>query len=99
MIMSQILQIAAIAAATLGTGAATLSVMNEDIPDLVVPAGDWGATGALDGMSFEIRARIWPLAPSWRTTSPSVMAPSSRLIARNTATSAGPTIRPGKSMA
>jgi hypothetical protein len=55
MIMSQILQIAVIAAATLGTGAATLSVMNEDIPDLVVPAGDWGATGALDGMSFEIR--------------------------------------------
>lgn len=52
--MSQILQIAAIAAATFGTGAATLSVMNEDIPDLAVPAGDWAATGALDGVAFKI---------------------------------------------
>lgn len=52
--MPQILQVAAIAAATLGTGAATLSVMNEDIPDLVVPDGDWSATGALDRMTFRI---------------------------------------------
>ena len=52
--MPQFLQIAAIAAATFGTGAATLSVMNEDIPDLVVPQGDWAATGALDGMTFRI---------------------------------------------
>ncbi|GAB5445955.1 MAG: hypothetical protein Gyms2KO_08280 [Gymnodinialimonas sp.] len=52
--MPQILQIAAIAAATLGTGAATLTVMNEDIPDLAVPEGDWAMTGALDGMTFEI---------------------------------------------
>jgi hypothetical protein len=52
--MPQILQIAAIAAATLGTGAATLSVMNEDIPDLAVPEGDWAATGALDGIAFRI---------------------------------------------
>ncbi|WP_223421969.1 hypothetical protein [Tateyamaria pelophila] len=52
--MPQILQIAAIAAATLGTGAATLSVMNEDIPDLAVPEGDWTATGALDGIAFRI---------------------------------------------
>ncbi len=52
--MSQILQIAAIAAATLGTGAATLSVMNEDIPDLAVPEGDWTASGALDGITFQI---------------------------------------------
>ena len=52
--MPQLLQIAAIAVATFGTGAATLSAMNEDIPDLVVPAGDWGATGALDGMTFRI---------------------------------------------
>jgi hypothetical protein len=48
------LQIAAIAAATIGTGAATLSVMNEDIPDLAVPEGDWAATGALDGIGFRI---------------------------------------------
>lgn len=52
--MTQILQIAAIALATFGTGAATLSVMNEDIPDLAIPEGDWTATGALDGMMFTI---------------------------------------------
>lgn len=52
--MTQILQIAAIAAATFGTGAATLSVMNRDIPDLAVPEGDWAATGALDGVAFRI---------------------------------------------
>lgn len=52
--MSQILQVAVIAAATLGSGAATLTVMNKDIPDLAVPEGDWAATGALDGMAFRI---------------------------------------------
>ena len=52
--MTQILQIAAIAAATLGTGAATLTVMNEDIPDLAIPEGDWASTGALDGMTFRV---------------------------------------------
>ncbi|MEL7461409.1 MAG: hypothetical protein AAFX45_08155 [Pseudomonadota bacterium] len=52
--MPQILQIAAIAAATFGTGAATLTVMNEDIPDLAVPEGDWTASGALDGISFSV---------------------------------------------
>ena len=52
--MPQIIQICAIAAATLGTGAITLTVMNEDIPDLAVPTGDWAATGALDGMTFRI---------------------------------------------
>lgn len=52
--MPQLLQIAAIAAATFGTGAATLTVMNEDIPDLAVPEGDWKATGALDGMTFTV---------------------------------------------
>ena len=55
--MPQILQIAAIAAATLGTGAATLTVMNEDIPDLAVPAGDWTASSALDGISYSISGR------------------------------------------
>jgi len=52
--MPQILQIAAIAAATFGTGAATLTVMNEDIPDLAVPEGDWTDSGALDGMMFAV---------------------------------------------
>ena len=52
--MPQILQVAAIAVATVGTGAATLSVMNEDIPDLVLPEGNWAATGDLDGITFRI---------------------------------------------
>ena len=52
--MPQFFQVAAIALATLGTGAATMSVMNEDIPDLEVPEGDWATTGALDGMTFEV---------------------------------------------
>lgn len=52
--MPQIIQVAAIVLGTLGAGAATMSVMSEDIPDLEVPDGDWAATGALDGMTFEI---------------------------------------------
>ncbi len=56
--MTQILQIAAIAAATLGTGAATLTVMNEDIPDFAVPEGAWADTGALDGKTFRIYGEV-----------------------------------------
>lgn len=52
--MSQILQVAAIAVATLGTGAATLTVMNTDIPDFAAPEGNWSAGSALDGRSFQI---------------------------------------------
>jgi hypothetical protein len=52
--MPQILQVAAIAIATLGTGAATMTVMNEDIPDLAIPEGDWSAGSALDGRTFTI---------------------------------------------
>ena len=52
--MTQISQVEAIAAATLGTGAATLSVMTEDVPDFAVPEGDWATTGALDGRTFQI---------------------------------------------
>ena len=52
--MTQIVQVAAIALATLGTGAATMSVMNEDIPDLQVPEGAWTSSGALDGRAFTI---------------------------------------------
>ncbi|UWQ15363.1 hypothetical protein K3556_05585 [Aliiroseovarius sp. M344] len=55
--MPQIVQVAAIALATLGTGAITMSVMNEDIPDLEVPQGPWTASGALDNRSFEILGR------------------------------------------
>lgn len=52
--MPQILQIAALAVATLGTGATTMAVLNEDIPDFAVPEGDWSAGNALDGRAFEI---------------------------------------------
>ncbi len=52
--MSQILQVAAIALATLGTGAATISVMKTEIPDLAVPEGAWDAGALLDGRSFHI---------------------------------------------
>ena len=52
--MTQLLQVASIALATLGTGAATMTVMNQDIPDLAVPEGDWSAGNALDGRSFHI---------------------------------------------
>ena len=52
--MTQILQVAAISLVTLGTGAATVTVMNKDIPDLVVPEGDWVAGSLLDGKTFEI---------------------------------------------
>lgn len=52
--MMQTLQVAAITIATLGTGAATMSVMNEDIPDFAVPEGAWATTGVLDGRTFRI---------------------------------------------
>ncbi|SIS92695.1 hypothetical protein SAMN05421759_106192 [Roseivivax lentus] len=52
--MPQTIQVAVIAVATLGTGAATMSVMNEDIPDLQVPEGAWVSSGALDGRAFEV---------------------------------------------
>ncbi|MEE4119481.1 MAG: hypothetical protein V2I65_10735 [Paracoccaceae bacterium] len=52
--MTQIIQIAALALATLGTGAATMTVMNADIPDLVVPEGAWSKGSELDDRSFEI---------------------------------------------
>ena len=52
--MTQILQVAALGIVTLGTGAATVAVMNDDIPDLTVPAGDWSADGLLDGRSFHV---------------------------------------------
>jgi hypothetical protein len=53
--MTQILQVAAIGLATLGGGAATMTVMKPDIPDLVVPEGDWSVGSVLDGMSYHIK--------------------------------------------
>ena len=55
--MGQLFQIAAIAVATFGTGAATISVLNQDVPDLAVPEGAWADGRELDGMSFEIAGR------------------------------------------
>ena len=52
--MSQVLQVAAIAVATLGTDATTMSVMSEDIADLHVPEGAWTSSRALDGRAFTI---------------------------------------------
>ncbi|KQI72584.1 hypothetical protein AN191_06090 [Loktanella sp. 5RATIMAR09] len=52
--MSQILQVAAIAVATLGTGAATMTVMKPEIADLAVPEGEWSAGEMLDGQSYFI---------------------------------------------
>ncbi len=37
-----------------GTGAATPTVMNEDIPELAVPDRPWVGAGALDGRAFTI---------------------------------------------
>ena len=52
--MPQIIQLVAIAVATLGTGAATMTVMNKDIPDLQIPQGAWESSGVLDGMAFTV---------------------------------------------
>lgn len=37
---------------TLGTGAATLAVLNEDMPDFAVPEGAWEDGSVLDGTVF-----------------------------------------------
>lgn len=50
--MTPIVQAAAILTLAVGTGAATVSVMNEDIPDMTVPALAWSAEGVLDGKAY-----------------------------------------------
>ena len=35
-----------------------MSVLNEDIPDMEVPAAAWAQSGALDGLSFAITAEL-----------------------------------------
>ena len=52
--MPQIIQAATLVLAMVGTGAATMTVMNDDIPDLDVPKGAWTAGTVLDGKVFEI---------------------------------------------
>ena len=54
--MNKVLQIAAVALVTLGTGTATMSLLNKDIPDLEVPGGAWAAGHELDGLTFNIEA-------------------------------------------
>lgn len=56
--MTPITQAAAIACITLGTGAAAVSVLNPDVPDLTVPEADWSTGQALDGKSFFIQAEL-----------------------------------------
>ncbi|MEL7345145.1 MAG: hypothetical protein AAFN59_09845 [Pseudomonadota bacterium] len=50
--MAHILQSGAIALGLFGFGAASVSYMQEDMPDLAIPAGDWEDVGALDGRVF-----------------------------------------------
>ena len=54
--MTPITQAAAIACITLGTGAAAVSVMNVDIPDMTVPELGWEQGHELDSQSFFIKA-------------------------------------------
>ena len=50
--MKPIAQIATALVIILGTGAATVTVLNEDVPDLAVPAGPWAPGSDLDGRTF-----------------------------------------------
>lgn len=54
--MNKILQFAAVALLTLGAGAATLSLLNQNVPDLEVPEGAWAGGHELDGQTFNIEA-------------------------------------------
>lgn len=56
--MTPIAQAAVIGAIALGTGAATVTVMNDDIADLIVPEGPWKSVGALDGRVFRTTDRV-----------------------------------------
>lgn len=56
--MTPIAQAATLAAIALGTGAATVTVMNGDIADLAVPEGPWEPAGTLDGRVFHTNDRI-----------------------------------------
>lgn len=56
--MTPVVQAASIAVLTLGTGAATVSVMNGDVPDMAVPQMAWNAGHELDGRVFRIDAEL-----------------------------------------
>lgn len=54
--LNNLLQIAVTVLFTGGAGAATLSLLNTDVPDLEVPDGAWVAGPLLDGQTFRIDA-------------------------------------------
>ncbi|WP_413717309.1 hypothetical protein [Silicimonas sp. MF1-12-2] len=56
--MTPIAQASAIAAIVLGTGAATVTVLNEDIADMAVPDGPWEPGIGLDGRIFHTTDRV-----------------------------------------
>ena len=56
--MTPLLQAAAIGVAALGTGATAVTLMNQDVPDLAVPAGSWDAGSELDGRAFRLTSVI-----------------------------------------
>ena len=56
--MTPIMQAAAIAVITLGTGTAAVTVTKKDVPDFAAPAGSWQPSNALDGKIFKIKATI-----------------------------------------
>ena len=50
--MKLALKALALLLAVIGTGAATVALLNEDIPDFAVPDGDWQASNLLDGRVY-----------------------------------------------
>ena len=52
--MPESLQIAAIALATLGAGATTMTAIDQDVPDFSVPEAERAVGSVLDGRSFHI---------------------------------------------
>ena len=56
--MTPIIQAAAVAVLALGTGAATVTVMREDVADFAVPEKAWAAGNAFDGMVFRTRDTV-----------------------------------------
>jgi len=55
--MTSILQASSVVL-VLGTGAATVVLMKDDLPDIVVPEGPWELSNALDGQVFYTTDKI-----------------------------------------
>lgn len=56
--MAPLIQAAGALLLAAGTGAATMSVMRAEIPDMPIPEAEWVADGALDGLTFYTEDRI-----------------------------------------